>query len=94
MPMLFAIKECCFAQKKDGALRFCIDFRELNPNTIQDLSGTGNAINKLIGSRFLLKLDFWQVDLKEKDEDECKPALTFNRIVVGSTNAPGKLTSG
>ena len=57
-------------RKKDGGLRFCIDFRKLNSRTMQDaynLPRVDENIDTLIGSKYFSKLDlrsgFWQVEI-------------------------------
>jgi hypothetical protein len=47
-------------RKKDGSLRFCIDFRRLNNCTIKDayaLRHIDEAIDFLVGSKYFSKLD-------------------------------------
>lgn len=88
-------------RKKDGSLRFCIDFCKLNSRTVKDaytLSRIGDTIDTLIGARFFSKLDlrsgYWQVEMKE--EDKHKTAFSVgnlgfyecNRMAFGLTNAP------
>ena len=46
-------------RKKDGSLRFCIDFRKLNSRTVKDtynLPGVDDTIDTLIGSKYFSKL--------------------------------------
>ena len=88
-------------QKKDGHLRFCIDLRKLDNQTIKDaysLPYINETLNSLQVSQGFLLLDlksgYWQVEM---DEDS-KPLTTFtvgplgfsecDRIPFGSTNAP------
>jgi len=88
-------------RKKDGSLRFCIDFRKLNARTIRDaytLPRVDDTLDRLIGSKYFSKLDlrsgYWQVTVKE--EDKPKTAFTVaglgfyecNRMAFGLTNAP------
>ena len=58
--------------KKDGGLRFCIDFRKLNACTRKDtfpLPCIHDAINTLRGSRYYTTMDllsgFWQTPMVE-----------------------------
>ena len=47
-------------RKKDGSLRFCIDFCKLNIRTIRDsynLLRIDDTINTLIGAKYFTKLD-------------------------------------
>ena len=88
-------------RKKDGSLRFCIDFRKLNNHIVKDayaLPRIEETMDSLVGSRFFSKLDlrsgYWQVAMKEED----KPKTSFqvgplgffecNRMAFGLTNAP------
>ncbi|MCG8113688.1 MAG: RNase H-like domain-containing protein, partial [Candidatus Thiodiazotropha taylori] len=88
-------------RKKDGSLRFCIDFRKLNNRTIRDaytLPRIDDTIDTLIGSKYFSKLDlrsgYWQVEIEE--QDKYKTAFTVgnmgffecNRMAFGLTNAP------
>ena len=88
-------------RKKDGNLRFCIDFRKLNSRTAKDaynLPRVDDTIETLIGSKYFSKLDlrsgYWQVEIDEADKH--KTAFTVgnmgffecNRMAFGLTNAP------
>ena len=88
-------------RKKDGGLRFCIDFRKLNSRTVKDaytLPRIDDTIDTLIGAKYFSKLDlrsgYWQVEMSEKDKE--KTAFTVgnlgfyecNRMAFGLTNAP------
>ena len=87
--------------KKDGSLRFCIDLRKLNNQTINDaylLSQIAEILDSLQGSQWFSSLDlksgYWQVEMDE----ESKPLTAFTvgplgfseckRIPFGLTNAP------
>ena len=66
--------------KKDGSVRFCIDFRKLNKVTEFDAEPMTNmeeVINKLSGHKYFSKIDqskgYRQVELT----DESKPLTTF-----------------
>ncbi|MCG8034660.1 MAG: DDE-type integrase/transposase/recombinase, partial [Candidatus Thiodiazotropha taylori] len=88
-------------RKKDGSLRFCIDFRKLNNRTIKDaytLPRIDDTIDTLIGAKFFSKLDlrsgYWQVEMEEQDKEKTAfsvGSLGFfecNRMAFGLTNAP------
>ena len=66
--------------KKDGSVRFCIDFRKLNMVTEFDAEPMPNMeemINRLSGHKYFTKIDlsngYWQVELTE----ESKPLTAF-----------------
>ena len=88
-------------QKKDGGLRFCIDLRKLNEQTIKDaysLPQIDKTLDSLQGSQWFSSLDLksghWQV----KMDEESKPLTTFTvrplgfyeceRMPFGLTHAP------
>ena len=61
-----------FVQKKDGGLRFCINFRRLNAQTRKDafpLPRIHNAIDAFSGSKYYMTVDllsgFWQTPMEE-----------------------------
>ena len=86
---------------KDGGLRFCIDLRKLNEQTIKDaysLPRIDKTLDSLQGSQWFSSLDlksgYWQVEMDE----ESKPLTAFTvgplgfyeceRMPFGLTNAP------
>ena len=88
-------------RKKDGSIRFCVDFRKLNRRTMTDayaIPRVEDSLHLLAGSKFFSKLDlrsgYWQVELEE--DDKCKTAFQvgtlgffeFNRMPFGLCNAP------
>ena len=67
-------------QKKDGGLRFCIDLRKLNNQTLKDaysLPQIDETLDSLQGSQWFscldLKSGYWQV----KVDKESKPLTAF-----------------
>ena len=71
-------------QKKDGTLRFCIDFRHLNAHTKKDsypIPKCPETMESLVGARYfftmVLKSGFWQVKVSE---DSCQ----YMAFTVGS----------
>ena len=69
-----------FAPKKDGKLRFCIDYRKLNAMTVKDsypLPRMDECIDTLGDAKIFTTLDafwgYWQIALSEKD----KPKTSF-----------------
>ena len=88
-------------RKKDGSLRFCIDYRLLNSKTRKDaymLPRFDDIIDTIGGAKYFSKLDlrsgYWQVEVEE--QDKAKTAFTVgnigffecNRMSFGLTNAP------
>lgn len=48
-------------RKKDGILRFCIDYRKLNFRIVKDVYNflcIDDIIDRLVGFRYFIKLDF------------------------------------
>ena len=88
-------------RKKDGSLRFCIDFRRLNSKTIRDsysIPRIEEMLDTLQGACWFSALDlksgYWQVELEEGDKQMTAftvgPLGFFecNRMPFGLTNAP------
>lgn len=62
-------------RKKDGTIRFCIDYRKLNARTVTDayaIPRIDDTLHLLAGAKYFSKLDlkcgYWQVELKEDDK--------------------------
>ena len=71
-------------RKKDGTLRFCIDFRKLNARTKKDsypLPRMQETMESMVGARFFSSMDlksgFWQVQMSEKSRQ-------YTAFTVGS----------
>ena len=88
-------------RKKDGSIRFCVDFRKLNNKTVKDayaIPRIEDTLHLLAGSRYFTKLDlrsgYWQVELREKDKQKTAFQVgtmgfyEFNRMPFGLCNAP------
>ena len=88
-------------RKKDGTIRFCVDFRKLNSKTIKDayaIPRPEETLHLLASAKYFTKLDlrsrYWQVEVKE--EDIPKTAFQvgtlefyeFHRMPFGLCNAP------
>ena len=86
-------------KKKDGSMRFCIDFRRINQITIVDSEPMPNPEDifaTLEGDAFFTKIDlskgYWQIPLRK--EDQCKTAFStpeghfhFKKMPFGLVNA-------
>ena len=88
-------------KKKDGKLRFCIDFRKLNDRTVKDsyaIPRMDDTLDLLHGKKWFscldLKSGYWQVEMEETSK-ACT-AFTVgplglyecNRLPFGLTNSP------
>ncbi|CAF4687014.1 unnamed protein product, partial [Rotaria socialis] len=86
--------------KKDGSLRFCVDFRQLNSATVRDvypIPRIDDTLDQLQNAKYFTSMDlksgFWQIELD--DESRPKTAFTthaglyhFTVMPFGLTNAP------
>ena len=86
--------------KKDGGIRFCVDYRKLNLATVKDaypLPRIDDTLDMLAGKRWFSTLDlasgYWQVSLSP--EARCKTAFAthsglfqFRVMPFGLCNAP------
>ena len=87
-------------RKKDGSVRFCIDYRKLNNVTLKDaypLPNIEDAVNTLCGAKYFCTLDlasgYWQVELTEDAKRKSafvtrEGLFEFNVMPFGLSNAP------
>uniref|UniRef100_A0A5S6Q9H7 RNA-directed DNA polymerase n=1 Tax=Trichuris muris TaxID=70415 RepID=A0A5S6Q9H7_TRIMR len=96
-------------RKKDGAWRFCVDYRKLNAVTVRDvhpLPRVDDVLDRLGESRYFSKLDlrsgYWQLEVEESDRPKTAfvtpdGLFQFRRMPFGLANAPAsfaRLISG
>lgn len=87
-------------QKKDGSMRFCVDYRKVNSVTRKDaypLPHVDDTLDTLAGSKWFSTLDYlsgyWQVEVLPEDRQKtafCMPdgLLEFKVMPFGLCNTP------
>ena len=87
-------------QKKDGSVRFCVDYRKVNTLTRKDaypLPRVDDTLDTLSGSKWFSTLDlisgYWQVEMDDKDREKTAfctldGLFEFKVMPFGLCNAP------
>ena len=88
-------------KKKEGSLRFCVDFRQLNSATVKDshpIPHIDDLLDALHGACWFSTLDlksgYWQVPIQERDKEKTAfrtssgQLFEFNQVPFGLCNAP------
>ena len=87
-------------EKKDGSLRFCVDYRKLNNITVKDsypLPRIDDTLDALGGSQWFSTLDlksgYWQVEMDSNDKEKTAFVVTgglwqFRVMPFGLCNTP------
>src|SRR4051812_35679409 len=88
-------------KKKDGSMRLCIDYRQLNKVTIKNkypLPRIDDLMNQLVCARVFNKIDlrsgYHQIRVKYEDMEKAASRTCYGRyeysvMPFGVTNAPG-----
>jgi transposase InsO family protein len=89
-------------RKKDGTMRFCVDYRKLNSNTTKisyPLPRIDTCLESLGGAQYFSTLDlrsgYWQTEIAEEDRDKTafstrSGQYRFTVLSMGLANAPAQ----
>lgn len=91
-------------RKKDGSVRFCVDYRKLNAVTIFDpepIPNIEDLMSTICEGRYFTKIDltkgYWQIPMAERDKHKTAFVTPdghyqFNVLPFGMVNAPAVFT--
>jgi len=94
------ISPAVLVKKKDGTIRFCVDFRKLNAVTEKDsypLPRIDDLLDRLSGNSWFTTLDlksgYWQIKLRSQDKEKTAFSIgnglwQFTVMPFGLCNAP------
>jgi len=94
------VSPAVLVRKKDGTLRFCIDYRKLNAVTIKDsypLPRIDDLLDQLSGNAWFTTLDlksgYWQIKIRSEDKEKTAFSVgnglwQFTVMPFGLCNAP------
>jgi transposase InsO family protein len=89
-------------RKKDGTMRFCVDYRKLNERTVKDsypLPRLDSCLESLGGNKIFSTLDlragYWQTELEHRDAEKTafitrSRQYKFTVLSMGLMNAPSQ----
>ena len=89
-------------RKKDGTMRFCVDYRKLNSVTVKlsyPLPRIDTCLESLGGAQYFSTLDlrsgYWQTEIAEEDRDKTafstrSGQYRFTVLSMGLANAPAQ----
>lgn len=84
-------------RKKDGSIRYCIDYRGLNKDAFPSVPNINECLDTLRGCTLLSSLDmaagYWQVEISEKDRHKTAFTTKYGlfehvRLSFGLCNSP------
>lgn len=94
------VSPAVLVRKKDGTIRFCVDYRKLNSVTVKDcfpLPRIDDILDQLSGNSWFTTLDlksgYWQIKIREEDKEKTAFSIgnglwQFTVMPFGLCNAP------